>query len=139
MLKSLRTRRKPANPNHILFFSYEKFFIQDQKTNSQNNSCQCSDPKDVPIVVHTQDRLKANLINHWLKGMWSPSSPDDKPLDYFMWSQLDREVNKQPHNTLASLKAKISEVMTNIEREIVILPCQRFWSQIEAVVEAEEI
>jgi hypothetical protein len=25
--------------------------------------------------------------------------------------------------------------MTNIEREIVIIPCQRFWSQIEAVVE----
>ncbi len=46
-----------------------------------------------------------------------------------------KEVNKQPHNTLASLKAKISEVMTNLEREIVIVPCQRFWSQIEAVVE----
>jgi hypothetical protein len=45
-----------------------------------------------------------------------------------------REVNKQPHNTQASLKAKISEVMTNIEREIVILTCQRFWSQIEAIV-----
>jgi hypothetical protein len=26
--------------------------------------------------------------------------------------------------------------MTNIDREIVILPYQRFWSQIEAVVEA---
>jgi hypothetical protein len=26
--------------------------------------------------------------------------------------------------------------MTNIDKEIVILPCQRFWSQIEAVVEA---
>jgi hypothetical protein len=26
--------------------------------------------------------------------------------------------------------------MTNIDREIVILLCQRFWSQIEAVVEA---
>jgi hypothetical protein len=25
--------------------------------------------------------------------------------------------------------------MTNIDREIVILLCQRFWSQIEAVVE----
>jgi hypothetical protein len=37
---------------------------------------------------------------------------------------------KQPHNTLASLKAKITEVMTNIDREIVILPC------LEAVVEA---
>jgi hypothetical protein len=53
-----------------------------------------------------------------------------------MWCEFEREVNKQPHNTQASLKAKISEVMTNIEREIVILLCQRFWSQIEAVVEA---
>ncbi len=46
-----------------------------------------------------------------------------------------KEVNKQPHNTVASLKAKISEVMTNLEREIVIVPFQSFWSQIEAVVE----
>jgi hypothetical protein len=53
-----------------------------------------------------------------------------------MWCEFEREVNKQPHNTQASLKAKISEVMTNIEREIVILTCQRFWSQIEAIVEA---
>ncbi len=68
--------------------------------------------------------------------MWPPSSPEYKPLDYFMWSEVEREVNKQPHNTLTSLKAKISKVMTKIEREIVILPCQRFWPQIEAVVEA---
>jgi hypothetical protein len=53
-----------------------------------------------------------------------------------MRSEFEREVKKQPHNTLASLTAKISKVMTNIDREIVILPCQRFWSQIEAVVEA---
>jgi hypothetical protein len=53
-----------------------------------------------------------------------------------MWCEFEREVNKQPHNTQASLKAKISEVMTNIERENVILTCQRFWSQIEAIVEA---
>jgi hypothetical protein len=114
----------------------KNFLNQDQKTNSQNNSYQCSDPKDVPIVVHIQDWLKANLMNHCLKGMWPSSSPDYKPLDYFMWSEVEREVNKQPHNNLASLKAKISEVMTNIDREIVILPCQRFWPQIEAVVEA---
>jgi hypothetical protein len=75
-------------------------------------------------------------MNHQLKGMWPPSAPDYKPLDYFMWSEVEREVNKQPHNTLASLKAKISEIRTNIEREIVNLLCQRFWYQIEAVVEA---
>jgi hypothetical protein len=53
-----------------------------------------------------------------------------------MWSKFEREVNKQPHNTQASLKAKISEVMTIIDREIFILPSQRFRSLIEAVVEA---
>jgi len=46
-----------------------------------------------------------------------------------MWSEVEREVNKQPHNTLAFLMAKISEVMTNIDRTIVW-----FLSQIEAVV-----
>jgi hypothetical protein len=75
-------------------------------------------------------------MNHQLKGMLPPSSPEYKPLDYFMWCEFEREVNKQPHHTQASLKAKISEAMTNIEREIVILTCQRFWSQIEGVVEA---
>jgi hypothetical protein len=53
-----------------------------------------------------------------------------------MWSEFEREVNKQPHNTQASLKAKISEIITNNDKEVFILTCQRFWSQIEAVVEA---
>jgi hypothetical protein len=68
-------------------------------------------------------------MDHWLKGMWPPSSPDYNPLDYFMGSEVETEVNKPPHNTLTSLKVNISEVMTNIDREIVILPCQRIWSQ----------
>jgi hypothetical protein len=37
-----------------------------------------------------------------------------------MWSEFEREVNKQPHNTLASLKAKILEVMANMDREVFI-------------------
>jgi hypothetical protein len=53
-----------------------------------------------------------------------------------MWSEVEREVSKHSHNTLTSLRAKISEIMTEIDREAVILLCQRFWSQIEAIVEA---
>jgi hypothetical protein len=54
-----------------------------------------------------------------------------------MWSKVEREVNKHPHNTLTSLRAKISsEIMTEMYWEAVILLCQRFWSQIEAIVEA---
>jgi hypothetical protein len=53
-----------------------------------------------------------------------------------MWCKFEREVNKQPHNTLASLRAKILEVMANMDREFVIHYYKKFWSRIEAVVDA---
>jgi hypothetical protein len=53
-----------------------------------------------------------------------------------MWSKVKREVNKPPHNTLASLRSKISEVMADIDREVIIPPYKKFWSRIEAVVDA---
>jgi hypothetical protein len=53
-----------------------------------------------------------------------------------MWSEFEREVNRQPYNILASLKAKLSEVMADKDRDIVICPCKKFWSRIEAIVEA---
>ena len=112
------------------------FFNQDQKINSQNNRYHCSDPKDVPIVVHTHDWLKAKPDEPPVEGNVASQLTNYKLLDYFMWCEFEREVNKQPHSTKASLKAKISEVMTNIDREVVILTCQMFWPQIEAIVEA---
>jgi hypothetical protein len=39
-----------------------------------------------------------------------------------MWSEFEREVSKHPHNTLASLRAKILEVMADMDREVVICP-----------------
>jgi hypothetical protein len=53
-----------------------------------------------------------------------------------MWCEVEREVNKQPHNTLASLKAMIPDVMTNLDREVVIHVCKKFRSWIEADMEA---
>jgi hypothetical protein len=52
------------------------FFNQDPKTNSPNNRYHCSDPKDVPIVVHTQDWLKAK--------------PDEPPVEGNVASLLTR-------------------------------------------------
>jgi hypothetical protein len=49
---------------------------------------------------------------------------------------VEREVNKCPHMTLASLKAMISDVMTDLDREVVLHVCKKFWSWIEAVLEA---
>jgi hypothetical protein len=55
-----------------------------------------------------------------------------------MWSEVEREVNKHPHNTLDSLIAKIVAVMAKIDREVVIPACKRVQPLIEAVVEANE-
>jgi hypothetical protein len=53
-----------------------------------------------------------------------------------MWSVFEREVNKQPHNTMASLRAKILEVMVVLDREVIICSYKKFWSRIEAVIGA---
>jgi hypothetical protein len=53
-----------------------------------------------------------------------------------MWSVFEREVNKQPHNSLASLRVKILEVMADMDREVVNHSYKKFWSRIEAVVDA---
>ena len=53
-----------------------------------------------------------------------------------MWSEFQREVYKQPHSTLASLGAKILEVMADLDREVVICSYKKFWSRIEAVIGA---
>jgi hypothetical protein len=55
-----------------------------------------------------------------------------------MWSEVEREVNKHPHNTLASLNAKILVVMAKIDREVIIPACKRVQPRIEAVVEAND-
>jgi hypothetical protein len=72
-------------------------------------------------------------MDHWLKEMWPPSSTDYNPLDYFMWCKVDREVNKCPHMTLASLKGMTSDVITDLDREVVIHSCKKFQPWIEAV------
>jgi hypothetical protein len=56
-----------------------------------------------------------------------------------MWSEVEIEVNKQPHNTLASLRAKISEVMAYKDREVVIQACKRLKPRVEAVWRPERI
>jgi hypothetical protein len=53
-----------------------------------------------------------------------------------MWSVVAREVSKHPQNSLGSLRAQISEVMADMNREVVIHPSKKFWSRIAAVVEA---
>ncbi len=53
-----------------------------------------------------------------------------------MWCVFEREVTKCPHITLVSLKVMTSDLMTYLDREVIIHACKKFWSWIEAVMEA---
>jgi hypothetical protein len=53
-----------------------------------------------------------------------------------MWSEFEREVSKCPHIALTFLKVMTSDVMTDLYREVIIHACKKFWSWIEAVMEA---
>jgi hypothetical protein len=96
----------------------------------------CSGHEDVPIVMHNPDLLKVNLMDLCLKEMWPPSSTDCNPLDYFMRCVFEREVIKCPHIILSSLKVMTSDLMTDLDREVIIHACKKFQSWIEAVMEA---
>jgi hypothetical protein len=49
---------------------------------------------------------------------------------------VERDVNKKPHNTLASLQTKIMEVLACLPRTTVATAYKRFRRRLEAVVEA---
>jgi DDE superfamily endonuclease len=50
----LNNLKHPEEPNILWFFSDEKNFDQDQKVNRKNDRWLCSDPSEVPIVMHTK-------------------------------------------------------------------------------------
>jgi hypothetical protein len=47
----------------------------------------------------------------WAKEIWPPSSPDCKPLDYFVCGVSEFRVNAKPHNKTVYLIPKIMVVM----------------------------
>jgi hypothetical protein len=49
---------------------------------------------------------------------------------------FEREVNKCSHITLSSLKVMTSDLMTNLDREVIIHAGKKFQPWIEAVMEA---
>ena len=82
----------------------------------------------------TQDWCLENLPYCWSKDVWPPSSPDCNPLDYFVCSVTERDVNRAPHNTKASLITSIMELFKVLPREDIRKACSRFRSRLEEVV-----
>jgi hypothetical protein len=96
----------------------------------------CSDHADVPIVMQKHVQLKVNLVDHWLKEMWAPSSTDSNLWIISCGAYLRERSINAPHINLASLKVMTSVVMSDLDREVIIHACKKFSSWIEAAMEA---
>jgi hypothetical protein len=69
--------------------------------------------------------------------MWPPSSKDCNLQIISCGAYLrERSINALIHIILSSLKVMTSDLMTDLDREVIIYACKKFWSWIEAVKEA---
>lgn len=79
--------------------------------------------------------LSDNVDLLWSKELWPPNSPDLNPLDYYVWSVIERVSNKSmPHRDVASLQATIEEAFAALDCAQLKIACSRFKTRIEAVI-----
>ena len=72
----------------------------------------------------------------WYHSLTAPSH-DLNPLDYFVWSYVEKITTMTSHNTKASLIAAIRRVFTELLPALIEKACFQFRIRIEAVIEAE--
>ena len=65
------------------------------------------------------------------------SSADTNPLDYFVWSYVEKITNMTSHNTKASLILAIRRVFAELPLTLVEKACSQFRIRIETVIEAD--
>ncbi|CAK9829643.1 Transposable element Tcb1 transposase [Anthophora retusa] len=83
-----------------------------------------------------QNWLSDNVDMFWSKEFWPPNSPDLNPLDFYVWSVIERVTNKSRHPNLASLRAAIEAAFADMDRDSLKRACERFRPRLEAVIQA---
>ncbi len=129
MLKPLCTRRKPPNPNQIIFFCDEAKILTRMERQTDRMTDNVFWPWGCPHC-HAQPGLaegqpdgplvEGNVVVSQLNRL------QPFRLQHFMWWVVEREVNQCPHITLASLRAMTSDVMPDLDREVIIHACKKF-------------
>lgn len=69
------------------------------------------DPLPSHLALVTQEWLPDNLYDHVLPDTCPPNSPDLSIMNYYIWSAIEREIYRHFHNTTASLKTAIGQVI----------------------------
>uniref|UniRef100_A0A3P8TI71 Paired domain-containing protein n=1 Tax=Amphiprion percula TaxID=161767 RepID=A0A3P8TI71_AMPPE len=69
----------------------------------------------------TQAWCKQHFPGFWDKNMWPPSSPDINPMEFAIWSILERDVSRVSHSSVTALKTAL---MKSWQRQLVNCPAR---------------
>ena len=85
----------------------------------------------------TQQWCKTNFPNFRPKNIWPSSSPDLNPMDFSIWSILEKNSCAMPHSTLESLKKTLVREWEKIPQKTIRAAVESFRGRIERVIALE--
>lgn len=85
----------------------------------------------------TQEWCRANFPKFWSKDLWPPSSPDLNPMDFSVWSMLESEACRSPHDTVGSLKASLVKAWARIPQEKLHAAVESFRGRLQQVIDVK--
>ena len=85
----------------------------------------------------TQQWCKTNFPNFSPKNIWPSSSPDLNPMDFSIWSILEKNSCAMPHSTLESLKKTLVREWEKIPQKTIRAAVESFRGRIERVIALE--
>ena len=80
-----------------------------------------------------QTWCKDNFKSFWSKEFWPPSS-DRNPMDFRIWSILQRKAFAVSHSNVEKLKKKLNESWAKIESETIRATCDQVISRLCRVI-----
>lgn len=119
----------------IRFFGYPRSTVYDvvaKYTASEQSNEGSSTPAR---KIHSRKHIARTPTMFWSKEFWPPNSPDLNPLDYYVWSVIERVTNKSRHPNVTSLRTAIEAAFAGMDRAALQRACDRFGSRIEAVIQ----
>ena len=76
---------------------------------------------------------KDNFKSFWSKELWPPS-PDFNPMDFGIWSILERKACAVSHTNVEKLKKKLNDSWAKIESETIRSTCDQVISRLRRVI-----
>lgn len=82
-------------------------------------------------ALESQDWLGQNFHDHVTLNLWPPKTSYINPLDYYVRSVVEKEINKHRHKPKSSVMEAVDREKENINKDHLIKAQSRFRTRIE--------